>query len=201
MANQSSDAEAYVDAAAALTGLPIDPAHHPGVIAISSASRRWRLWSWNFRCSMRPTGAGVPAKSRDLIRTDAATIATAVRAGATTAVAVTEAALARIEQRNPPSTAPPRLPSRAPSRRRAARRLAPSMFATLATAAAAAPVPSRAVARSRSDADRRGDHRRAVVGNRRVADRLGIGATRRDRGHEDGLSRLALLKILGGRRI
>jgi hypothetical protein len=40
-----------------------------------------------------------------------------------------------------------------------------------------------------------------VVGNRRVADRLGIGATRRDRGHEDGLSRLALLKILGGRRI
>jgi hypothetical protein len=58
-----------------------------------------------------------------------------------------------------------------------------------------------AVARSRSDADRRGDHRRAVVGNRRVADRLGIGATRRDRGHEDGLSRLALLKILGGRRI
>ena len=143
MADQSSDAEAYVDAAAALTGLPIDPAHHPGVIAISSASRRWRLWSWNFRCSTRPTGAGVPAKSRDLTRTDAATIATAVRAGATTAVAVTEAALARIEQRNPPSTAPPRLPSRAPSRRRAARRLAPSMFATLATAAAAASVPLR----------------------------------------------------------
>jgi hypothetical protein len=80
MADQSSDAEAYVDAAAALTGLPIDPAHHPGVIAISSASRRWRLWSWNFRCSTRPTGAGVPAKSRDLTRTDAATIATAVLA-------------------------------------------------------------------------------------------------------------------------
>jgi hypothetical protein len=124
------------------------------------------------------------------------------RAGATTAVAVTEAALARIEQRNPAlnrSTAITAARALAPAR--AARQLAPSMFATLATAAAAAPVPSRAVARSRSDADRRGDHSRAVVGNRRVADRLGIGATRRDRGHEDGLSRLALLKILSGRRI
>ena len=32
MADQSFDAEAYVDAAAALIGLPIDPAHRPGVI-------------------------------------------------------------------------------------------------------------------------------------------------------------------------
>ena len=200
MADQSSDAEAYVDAAAALTGLPIDPAHHPGVIAISSASRRWRLWSWNFRCSTRPTGAGVPAKSRDLTRADAATIATAVRAGATTAVAVTEAALARIEQRNPALN------------RSTAITLARTLATARGTAACAEHVRDAsdrcrcrgrlgAVARSRSDADRRGDHRRAVVGNRRVADRLGIGATRRDRGHEDGLSRLALLKILGGRRI
>ena len=144
MADQSSDAEAYVDAAAALTGLPIDPAHHPGVIAISSASRRWRLWPWNFRCSMRPTGAGVPAKSRDLTRTDAATIATAVRAGATTAVAVTEAALARIEQRNPALNRSTAITvARALATPRAARRLAPSMFATLATAAAAASVPLR----------------------------------------------------------
>ena len=127
-----------------MTGLPIDPAHHPGVIAISSASRRWRLWSWNFRCSTRPTGAGVPAKSRDLTRADAATIATAVRAGATTAVAVTEAALARIEQRNPALNHSTAITvARALATPRAARRLAPSMFATLATAAAAAPVPSR----------------------------------------------------------
>jgi len=32
MAEQSFDAEAYVDAAAALIGLRIDPAHRPGVI-------------------------------------------------------------------------------------------------------------------------------------------------------------------------
>jgi hypothetical protein len=32
MAKQSFDAEAYVDAAAALIGLPIDPAHRPGVV-------------------------------------------------------------------------------------------------------------------------------------------------------------------------
>jgi putative aminopeptidase FrvX len=32
MADQSFDAEAYVDAAAALIGLPIDPAHRPGVV-------------------------------------------------------------------------------------------------------------------------------------------------------------------------
>jgi len=31
MAERSFDAEAYVDAAAALIGLPIDPAHRPGV--------------------------------------------------------------------------------------------------------------------------------------------------------------------------
>jgi hypothetical protein len=32
MAELSFDAEAYVDAAAALIGLPIDPAHRPGVV-------------------------------------------------------------------------------------------------------------------------------------------------------------------------
>jgi hypothetical protein len=32
MADQPVDHEAYVDAAAALIGLPIDPAHRPGVI-------------------------------------------------------------------------------------------------------------------------------------------------------------------------
>jgi len=32
MADRSSDVEAYVDAAAALIGLPLDPAHRPGVI-------------------------------------------------------------------------------------------------------------------------------------------------------------------------
>jgi hypothetical protein len=32
MAEQSFDAEAYVEGAAALIGLPIDPAHRPGVI-------------------------------------------------------------------------------------------------------------------------------------------------------------------------
>jgi hypothetical protein len=32
MADQPVDPEAYVDAAAALIGLPIDPAHRPGVI-------------------------------------------------------------------------------------------------------------------------------------------------------------------------
>jgi hypothetical protein len=32
MPDQSFDAEAYVDAAAAIIGLPIDPAHRPGVI-------------------------------------------------------------------------------------------------------------------------------------------------------------------------
>ena len=33
MADQPFDAEAYVDAAAALIGLTIDPAHRPGVVA------------------------------------------------------------------------------------------------------------------------------------------------------------------------
>jgi hypothetical protein len=32
MADQSFDVQAYVDAAAALIGLPIDPAHRPGVV-------------------------------------------------------------------------------------------------------------------------------------------------------------------------
>ena len=32
MADQPFDAETYVDVAAALIGLPIDPAHRPGVI-------------------------------------------------------------------------------------------------------------------------------------------------------------------------
>jgi hypothetical protein len=32
MADQPFDAGAYVDAAAALIGLPIDPAHRPGVV-------------------------------------------------------------------------------------------------------------------------------------------------------------------------
>jgi hypothetical protein len=32
MANEPFDAEAYVDAAARLIGLPIDPAHRPGVV-------------------------------------------------------------------------------------------------------------------------------------------------------------------------
>jgi hypothetical protein len=32
MSDQRFDAEAYVDAAAALIGLPIDPAHRPGVV-------------------------------------------------------------------------------------------------------------------------------------------------------------------------
>ena len=32
MANRPFDAEAYVDAAAALIGLPIDPEHRPGVV-------------------------------------------------------------------------------------------------------------------------------------------------------------------------
>jgi hypothetical protein len=32
MADQPFDAEAYVDAAAALIGLPIDPAHRAGVV-------------------------------------------------------------------------------------------------------------------------------------------------------------------------
>jgi hypothetical protein len=32
MPEQSFDADAYVDAAAALIGLPIDPAHRPGVV-------------------------------------------------------------------------------------------------------------------------------------------------------------------------
>ncbi len=32
MADQPFDAAAYVDAAAALIGLPLDPAHRPGVI-------------------------------------------------------------------------------------------------------------------------------------------------------------------------
>jgi hypothetical protein len=32
MPDQSFDAEAYLDAAAALLGLPIDPAHRPGVL-------------------------------------------------------------------------------------------------------------------------------------------------------------------------
>jgi len=30
--DRSFDAEAYVDAAAALVGLPLDPAHRPGVV-------------------------------------------------------------------------------------------------------------------------------------------------------------------------
>lgn len=32
MADRPFDAETFVDAAAALTGLPLDPAHRPGVI-------------------------------------------------------------------------------------------------------------------------------------------------------------------------
>jgi hypothetical protein len=32
MADEAFDAEAYVDAAAKLIGLPIDPAHRPGVV-------------------------------------------------------------------------------------------------------------------------------------------------------------------------
>ena len=32
MAEQAFDAEAYVDAAAALIRLPLDPAHRPGVV-------------------------------------------------------------------------------------------------------------------------------------------------------------------------
>ena len=32
MAEQAFDAEAYLDAAAALLGLPLDPAHRPGVL-------------------------------------------------------------------------------------------------------------------------------------------------------------------------
>ena len=32
MAEQPFDAAAYVDAAAALVGLPLDPAHRPGVV-------------------------------------------------------------------------------------------------------------------------------------------------------------------------
>jgi hypothetical protein len=32
LADRSSDIEVYVDAAAALIGLPLDPAHRPGVI-------------------------------------------------------------------------------------------------------------------------------------------------------------------------
>jgi hypothetical protein len=32
VADQSFDAEAYVDAAAKLVGLPLDPAHRPGVV-------------------------------------------------------------------------------------------------------------------------------------------------------------------------
>jgi hypothetical protein len=32
MADEPFDAEAYVDAAAKLIGLPIDPAHRPGVV-------------------------------------------------------------------------------------------------------------------------------------------------------------------------
>ena len=32
MSDQPFNAEAYVDAAAALIGLPIDPAHRPGVV-------------------------------------------------------------------------------------------------------------------------------------------------------------------------
>jgi hypothetical protein len=32
MADEPFDAEAYVDAAARLIGLPIDPAHRPGVV-------------------------------------------------------------------------------------------------------------------------------------------------------------------------
>jgi hypothetical protein len=32
MADQSFDIETYVDAAAALIGLPLDPAHRPGVV-------------------------------------------------------------------------------------------------------------------------------------------------------------------------
>ena len=32
MSEQTFDAEAYVDAAAALIGLPLDPAHRPGVV-------------------------------------------------------------------------------------------------------------------------------------------------------------------------
>ncbi len=33
MADPTVDAEAYVDSAAALIGLPIDPEHRPGVVA------------------------------------------------------------------------------------------------------------------------------------------------------------------------
>ena len=32
MADQPFDVDAYVDAAAALVGLPIDPAHRPGIV-------------------------------------------------------------------------------------------------------------------------------------------------------------------------
>jgi hypothetical protein len=32
VADRSFDAEAYVDAAAALIGLPLDPAHRPGIV-------------------------------------------------------------------------------------------------------------------------------------------------------------------------
>jgi hypothetical protein len=32
MADQSFDAEAYVDAASKLVGLPLDPVHRPGVV-------------------------------------------------------------------------------------------------------------------------------------------------------------------------
>ena len=32
MAEQSFDIEAYIDPAAALVGLPIDPAHRPGIV-------------------------------------------------------------------------------------------------------------------------------------------------------------------------
>jgi hypothetical protein len=32
MADQAFDAEAYVDVAAKLVGLPLDPAHRPGVV-------------------------------------------------------------------------------------------------------------------------------------------------------------------------
>ena len=55
MADRPFDVEVYVDAAAALIGLPLDPAHRPGVVLNMQRIAEMAGWSWPFRCPRRPS--------------------------------------------------------------------------------------------------------------------------------------------------
>ena len=99
MSDQSFDAAAYVDAAAKLVGLPIDPAYRAGVVLNLERIARNGSARHGIPIAGRDrAGAGLPAVS--LATLDALTAAAAVRSGDASAVEITQAALAHIEGRN-----------------------------------------------------------------------------------------------------